>query len=443
MTLTPSWTKLRYHPVQKDLWGYDGKFAAVVAGRGSGKTELARRKTILSLAIKKPWPNPLYFYVLPTYNQAKRVAWKPLLDLIPSEWIKGYNPKKHDVNTNKEKLDGVNVSDSCITTVFGSSLYVVGMDKPQRIEGSQYDGGVIDECSDQKPGAFKLSILPALSHRNPWCWRIGVPKRAGVGRIEFRDFFDRGLLGEGGIRSFHWKSSTILTDEQLAEARTILDKTDFDEQYNAEWIDAGGTIYHAFSSENIDESVRYFPERTVYVGCDFNVDPMCWILAHRIDNKLYVFDEVFLKNTNTQKTLNWIADKYLDHQAGWKFFGDASSRARKTSADKTDYLIIKNDTQLKDKTVHFPRKNIALRTRFATTNAGLCNANEERSIFIHPRCEKVLKDLKMMSYQEGTTEPENYDGTDIGHMADAFGYLVQYTMRLKVDSSSVPEVIQL
>src|SRR3989304_8208859 len=112
MPLPEMWIPLRYHSAHAEMWRTEKRFIAAVAGRGSGKTELARRKIVMSLAIKKEWPDPIYAYCLPTYNQAKKVAWKPIIRLLPSNWI---------------KKNGVNVSDMAIETVFGSTLYVVGM----------------------------------------------------------------------------------------------------------------------------------------------------------------------------------------------------------------------------------------------------------------------------------------------------------------------------
>ncbi len=37
-----TWEKLRYHPVQAQLWAYTGRFAAIVAGRGSGSRQQKR-----------------------------------------------------------------------------------------------------------------------------------------------------------------------------------------------------------------------------------------------------------------------------------------------------------------------------------------------------------------------------------------------------------------
>ena len=389
-------------------------------GRGSGKSELAKRRVVRMLPIRKPWPDPLYFYTLPTYAQAKRVAWKHILSLIPKEWIKK-----------------IRESDLIVETVFGSELHVLGMDKPQRIEGVQWDGGVVDESCDQKPGVFDRSIMPALAHRNGWCWRIGVPKRYGVGAKEFKGVCDVGLSGEDpDVVTYTWPSSDILTPEQLSAAQRLLDARDYNEQYNATWETVGGCVFYAFDHANI-RRVDYNPGEKIIVGSDFNVDPMAWVLAHDRGGVLHVFGELYLRNTNTQSTLDELFKRYGKHNAGWVFFGDASGRARKTSASSSDYLIIRNDERFKGRKIYYLKSNPPIADRFAATNALFRNARGERRCFIDPGCIHLIDDLQSRQYKEGSKEPDDYG--DIGHASDALGYIIyrKYPIRFNLESSPV------
>ena len=393
--------------MQSALWRTSERFVAVRAGRGSGKTELARRRVVRFLPVQKRWADPMYFYALPTYKQARRVAWRAIKRLVPKAWL----------------LGPPNESDMRIDTIFGSSLYVVGMDKPERLEGNQWDGGVVDESADQKPKSFDLSILPALSWRNGWCWRIGVPKRHGVGAHDFNDFYDS--LAPG-ISAFTWSSEDILSPEQLAWAREHMDPIDYDEQYRANVHDIGGSIFHAFSDApgtgNVQAAADYRFDKQIVVGSDFNVDPMCWTLSHIVDDEFHTFDELFIRNCNTRKALDALFSKYPRHEAGWHFIGDATGQARKTSASESDYLQIKNDERFRPKRVSYPKVNPRLKDRFASANALLLNAAGHRRWKIHPRCRYVVIDLKTRGYKEGTSEPN--DSHDQGHMSDAATYPV-------------------
>ncbi len=404
--LTPAWTQLRHHPKQARLYRERKRFVAVVAGRGSGKTELARRRLVRYLPIRKPWTDPLYFYAAPTREQAKRLAWEPIKRLVPAAWIAK-----------------ISESDLSITTVFGSKLVLLGMDKPARAEGVQYDGGIIDESSDQKPGVFTLSLGPAMTHRNPWCWRIGVPKRNGPGAAEFKEFFELGISGvDPDVAAYTWPSSDILSPAQLRFQMENLDERDFNEQYNAAWETVGGVVFYAYDDVLSLKEWVYRRDLPILVGSDFNVDPMCWVLAQGVGKELFIFDEVFIRSTNTQSTLDYLAAKYGEHESGWKFFGDASGRARHSSASQSDYLIIRADARFKNATVHYPEANPPVADRFASCNRHFRNAAKQQLLWVDPRCKRLRKDLLTRAYKQGCNEPD--DSGDIGHITDALGYLV-------------------
>ena len=419
--LTDKWTDLKPHPVQSALWRCKTRFAAVVAGRGSGKTELARRRTVRYLAVRKPWPNPLYFYAMPTRDQAKRVAWQHIKDLVPKHWAR------------KEDISETELS---IKTIFGSKLYVVGMDKPQRIEGEQWDGGVIDESSDQRPKAFDLSVLPALSHRNAWCWRIGVPKRFGIGAQEFKEFYDAAKT-DPDITAFWWKSSDILDPNQLRFARERLDSRDFKEQYEASWESSTGRIYYSFDeSVNVKRNVNYNPNLPIVIGCDFNVDPMSWVIGHIIGNELYVFDELFERNINTPQGLDILFNRYGNHNNGFMFYGDASGRAKSTSAFFSDYAHIHNDERFFPKELLFPLANPGVVDRLSSTNALMKNAAGEARCFISYKCRHLINDLVNRSYKPGSRQPDDYG--DIGHISDALGYIIHYVWPPEIHLTRTP-----
>lgn len=59
----------------------------------------------------------------------------------------------------------VSESEMLIRLVNGASVYVIGMDKPERIEGMSWNGGILDEYANMKPGAWPENVRPALSDR--------------------------------------------------------------------------------------------------------------------------------------------------------------------------------------------------------------------------------------------------------------------------------------
>ena len=430
--LPPRWAHLRYHPQQYEAFHSNTRFVNLACGRRSGKTELARRKIINALMLRKPWKKPVYFYALPTYNQAKRVAWRELVDLIPKWWI---DPKHGGF---------ANIMDLHIRTVFGSELYVLGMDQPQRIEGLGYDGGVVDEACDHKPDSFSLSIRPALSDRNGWCWRIGVPKRTGTCSREYKEYWEMGFSDEHpDIKSYSWPSADIVNPEEIAAAKRTMDAKDFNEQYNASWEQAGGLIFYTFDDKKHvnDEICQYRPHLPLYIGMDFNVDPMAWVIGQVLDDHplcprgekmLVILDELFIRNTTTPQSLAILYKKWAQHKERVYFCGDASSASRKTSASLSDYQHIVNfnpEGNWADRKVIVPRKNPAIADRFSVCNSAILNADMEIRFYCHSRCKRLIADLNYRAYKEGTSDPN--DSADIGHISDGLGYLMYYLFPMR------------
>ena len=145
------WYPLIEHPVQLDLMGAVGRgirFPIVPAGRRSGKTERAKR-FLAKQAMENA--NEKYFAAAPTYNQAKKIWWDDLKMLTLSV----LHPKKP--------------SESALIIYLpnGTEIHVLGLDQPQRIEGINWTGGIIDEIADIKSEALEANIMPALNTMNP------------------------------------------------------------------------------------------------------------------------------------------------------------------------------------------------------------------------------------------------------------------------------------
>jgi len=129
-----------------------------------------------------------------------------------------------------------------------------------------------------------------------------------------------------------------------------------------------------------------------------------------------------LMNTNTPASLDRLALKYAEHKTGWQFCGDASSRARKTSATKSDYRHIINDKRFTNKKTVIPKANPLILDRLASCNAHFKNAEGRVKYKVDPSCEKTINDLKVRAFQEGTTKLD--DSAMIGHISDALGYVI-------------------
>lgn len=418
--ITPAWYPLRPHAIQSALWRTQARFVGIKAGRGSGKTTIGLRRLVRFLPVQRGHQFVhRYAYLGPTREQAKKVAWETLKSLVPPTWLDGRPSESHLV---------IKIAIRYATGIHRAELHVIGMDKPQRFEGKQWDGVFEDEASDQRPN-IHLSIRPALSERAGWWWKGGVPKRQGVGARQFNKFYERGVSGDKGYASFTWPSSDILTSDEVEQAKQDLDEKDYAEQYDAESVSASGAAFHAFGKDSHVRQCIYDPTRAIYVGSDFNVSPMAWCLAHKTPDGLglEVFDEIWLTDTNTQATLDVLWDRYGEtHKGGWFFHGDATAQGRRTAASSSDYAQIKNDQRFKGR-VLYPKDQPGVKDRLSSCNALLRNAAGVVRCWIDPRCENLIADLEHRALDEtGYPKDAGKSGTKEGHMSDGWGYLVHW-----------------
>jgi hypothetical protein len=401
------WKRLRYHPEQTRLWTENRRFAVVAAGRRSGKTELAKRRLVLALKKKKVfYDDARYFAAAPTRGQAKRIFWADLKALVPAGWVKR-----------------VYETDLCIVTRFKSELWVAGLDKPQRIEGTPWDGAVLDEYADMKPTVWSECIRPALSDRRGWCWFIGVPEGFNHYK-DLADYAKRGVDPDWGFYS--WPSADILPEEEVEAARRILDPRTFRQEYEASFEGATGRVYYAYDRiKHEDAKVTLDASRPIIVCADFNVSPCVWVLAQTDGISIGVFDEIVLYNTNTVEMAGLLRERYGSHGAGFVVYGDAAGSARST-AGASDYALM---AEMGFTNQRVPKANPAVKDRVNAVNAMLENTRGESRFFHHPRCQTLRRDFETVAW-DASGSAINKGDPDRTHASDALGYYVASEFRL-------------
>ncbi len=220
------WYALTPHPVQTALVNDPVRFKVVPAGRRSGKTERAKRYVVRE-AMKTPGS---YFVAAPTRDQVKRIYWNDLKRLSFCSVL----PQKPSE------------SDLIIHYPNGSTLSLIGLDQPQRMEGVFWTGGVIDEIADVKDGAWAENISPALDTFNPtrpdfraWCWLIGVPD--GLNHYYEMAEYAR-TANDPDWKVYTWKSSEILPAELIEAAKRRMSAKQFRQEYEASFETAFAKI---------------------------------------------------------------------------------------------------------------------------------------------------------------------------------------------------------
>lgn len=440
--ITPRWTILRPHSVQYQYWTSPHRFNVVPAGRRSGKTEYAKRKIVRAALDPNAsqFPNPHYFCAAPTRDQAKRIYWDDLKLLVPKPLIRD-----------------ISETELTIWTVIDTSISVLGMDRPERVEGSPWDGGVLDEYGNMKATAWGANVRPALSDRRGWCDLIGVPE----GRNHYYDTYEmaRSMMAEYGADSewgcFHWLSADILPKSEIEAARRELDPLTFQQEYEASFVNFTGRAYYTFTDAN-KAPLQYNPRAPLILCLDFNVDPGIAVICQEMkmpwkgkewkkDNygneyeaevDLFgtgIIGEVHIPvNSNTPAVINRFVHDWHAHEGQVVVYGDASGGARGTAkVDGSDWDIVKG--MLRQvfggrASYRVRAANPPERSRVNAVNTRCCNGAGQRKLAIDPRkAPNVVKDLEgVRTLEGGSGEIDKRADARLTHLSDALGYYIEY-----------------
>lgn len=189
---------------------------------------------------------------------------------------------------------------------------------------------------------------------------------------------------------------------------------------------SGGRVYYAFERQESVVETSADESRPLMWALDFNVDPMCSVVAQVDGETVSVLDEIVLSRASTHQACEEFTRRFAGHPGGLVIYADASG-ARLQTSGTTDVEILK-------KFFHagpyggvwfkIPRANPPVRDRVALMNAKLESAAGERSLRVHPRCHELIKDFEQVTYKENSMIVDKDRDPRRTHLSDALGYLM-------------------
>lgn len=405
------WYELKDHPVQLNLITAvmrGIRFPLVPAGRRSGKTE--RFKRFLVRQANKVVGQ--YFAAAPTHTQAVKIFWNDLLALT--------------LSCTHVKQPGI--SDRIIYMNNGSEIHVIGLDKPQRIEGIPWTGGGIDEFADLKPEAWEANIYPALNTVNPtrpdyraWCWLLGVPD----GLNHYYDLCEAAKAGiSDEYQVFHWMTEEIFP-EMAAEAKKVMSERQYNQEFRAAFETAGGRIYENYSDDNsTDEVIK--PHEQICWSHDQNYTPLSSAISVIRGDGIYILDEIVLISAVSRQSAQEFVEKYKDHKNKTiRLFGDPAGKAGEKHGHASDYTEIMDVLKANGWSVRneVARSHPAIKDRQNAVRAKIKTADGKVSLYVNKKaakwCHKGLQTVQLMkgsTFQEDQTNQYQHITTAIGYM---------------------------
>jgi len=389
---------------QSKVWNSKKRFKILLAGRRFGKSHLALA-WVANNAQKRVG---LHWYVAPSYQQAKDIAWRPIKNLL------------------KGHVDKINESEFTIELKNGSIIQLKSADKPDSLHGVSLSSVVLDECRFFKEEVWEEGISPATSDKEADVLFISTPPE---GFNWFTDMYENAKYKpayEEDWATFQFTTAQggNVSAKEIERARNQNDPKTFRRMYEATIENMGNRVYSEFDRdlhirEDIDPDMTNLPE--IWVGMDFNRDPMTAVIGNKVGGELHIFDEFYIPDSDTYEMAEAILRKYPNRRVFC--LPDPASRASSTATrgGVSNYFILENEYHFN---VYAPKKHDSILDRVASVNAMFRSASGNPRLFIHPRCEHLIRSLTKQGFKEGSNLPDKSETRGYDHMNDALGYLV-------------------
>lgn len=405
---------------------YSLDVAVYQGGYGSGKTFAGSLLGIL-LALKFPGIRGLVG--AQTYTLVRDTTLQTYFEHLDNfGFTEG---KDYDWSSSLQKLTFKN----------GSEILFRHFDEPNKLKSLNLGFVEIEEMSDIPYDTFKM-LLGRMRQKVKKSWKDFTYRIFGHTNPETCRGWVYKTFKENKSPNYRLISAPTTQNIYLPKGFCDELKKVYDEQYYNIFVLAqngeynNGLVIKDFSDENIKE-ITYQPEMDLHISCDFNVDPMCWVFAHKTDNKVFYFDEIAMENTTTAKACNEFYRRYPNHKGKIIVNGDASGDNRSCTSEYTNYVIINKkllqfgyDAEIQIKAFNPPIKN-----RIMAFNSKVRSANGEVCLFVDKKCEKLLYNIYNLKYKEGSSKidiptyqqiKQSKELKFLSHPMDAASYLVDF-----------------
>jgi len=429
MILTPRWTKLRPHRKQQQYYHSLARFNIAHAGRRGGKTELAKRK-LIKKALKFKLPQGRFVFGAPTHRQAVDIFWDDTIALIPKFLL--YTGDARSISTSYRRIKLIN----------GAGIEILGLDKPERIEGPPLDGFVGDEFGNFKADVWGKHIRPALDTlgRPGWADLIGVPE----GKNHYFQLAED-AAGKDDWDIFSWHTSEINPDA-AEKAQDDLDTLTYNQEYGGEFVSFKGRTYYTFDKElncpPKGERILYNPNYPLDFCFDFNRIPGNCVISQELPAPSWLIkrnqgmnkgliscaiNEIFLQqDSNTEKICDLIIKNWSHHKGDVKLYGDATGGAKKSAGVKgSDWDIIKEKLKKVFKLKYRVEKsNPPVRVRINSVNSRMVATSGYIGTIIDRKCKFLIRDFESVTCDDEGNINKTDVKTLLTHISDAWGYKI-------------------
>ncbi|MBI2686407.1 MAG: hypothetical protein HYX27_08830 [Acidobacteria bacterium] len=402
-------SQAKFHRLESRFKGFSGPV-------GSGKSQALCQEAIRLSYVNAGRLGLLGAPTFPMLRDATQAALFEILDRceIPYEFNKAEN--------------------FIVFTEVGSKVLFRSLDDYERLRGTNLAWFGIDELTYcQEEAWLRLEARLRDPRAKMLCgYAVWTPK--GFDWV-YRRFISEPVEGYGVILAKPMENRHLL--DQIPDFYERL-KRSYDARFFAQEVlgnylnVTAGRAYSAFDrAENVKEQT-YDPRKQLLWALDFNVNPMCSVVAQSDGDKIRVLDEIVLSRVTTEEACVEFVRRYPFAQR-IAIYGDASGNRMQTTGS-SDYSMMRRFFQSRGMhhvEYRVPSSNPAVRDRLDIMNGTLNSAGGQRRLFIDPKCKELITDLEQVVLLEGTMIIDKTKDPKRTHLSDALGYLVWQEQRYR------------
>lgn len=405
---------------------------------GSGKSYALIYQALFCAALNPGLPGLLG---APTYPMLRDATLRTMFDVLNDEGIEYDHRKTENV---------IMLPDA---PFHGAEILCRALEEFERLRGTNLAWFGIDELTYANPAAWSR-LEGRLRHPK-------ANRRCGFAAWTPRGFdwvYER-FISEppanyrctlASPRENHYVTNTGLYD-----ALAGYDERLYRQEVLGEYLSlTSGTAYYSFDRKQNVKEVFYDRRLPLLWSLDFNVNPMCSVIA-QIEEKtsqweaingkrnrvLNILDELYLADSNTPEACEEFVARTQQYARGnplvIEIYGDATGTKRQSAVGagaNSDWAVVKEFFRSRrDYKVSFRYKtsNPGVRDRVGAVNSALCSTDGVRKILIHPRCKYLIRDFERVTFKPGTSLLDQVTDPQLTHLSDAAGYLIDAEFGLR------------
>jgi hypothetical protein len=245
----------------------------------------------------------------------------------------------------------------------------------------------------------------------------------------YRRFLDQPVEGYEAVVAKAFENCHVLEriPDFYERLKRSYDENFFRQEVLGEYVNSsGGRVYAQFDRKTHVRELSVDGAAPLLWALDFNVDPMCSVVAQIGGATVRVLDEIVLGRATTRQACDEFQARYRNHCGGVVIYGDASGGRQQTTGS-SDYQIIQayfRQAGYPRWEYKVPKANPPVRDRVMLVNAKLRSAGGEVHLLIDRKCKGLAKDFEQVVYKPESTIVDKERDPQLTHLSDALGYLV-------------------